>query len=129
MMSTQVRRRFIWAGIALLAVLVFGSFGYWLIGGRQYSFIDVLYMTIITISTIGFTEVIDMSANPAGRVFTIFVALGGIGTLAYIITNVTALVVEGELRDTFRRRRMEKKARNSKGHYCLWCWVGWLTHC
>jgi voltage-gated potassium channel len=124
-MSTQVRRRFIWAGIALLAVLVFGSFGYWLIGGRQYSFIDVLYMTIITISTIGFTEVIDMSANPAGRVFTIFVALGGIGTLAYIITNVTALVVEGELRDTFRRRRMEKKARNSKGHYIV-CGVGWV---
>jgi len=124
-MSAQVRRRFIFAGIALLSVLVIGSLGYWLIGGRQHSFIDVLYMTIITISTIGFTEIVDMSANPAGRIFTIFIALCGIGTFVYIITNVTALAVEGELRDTFRRRRMEKKARNSKGHYIV-CGVGWV---
>jgi voltage-gated potassium channel len=124
-MSAQVRRRFFWAGIALLVVLMIGSLGYWLIGGRQHSFIDVLYMTIITISTIGFTEIVDMSANPAGRVFTMFIALSGIGTLAYILTNVTALAVEGELRDTFRRRRMEKKARNSRGHYIV-CGVGWV---
>jgi len=124
-MSAQVRRRFIWAGVALLTVLVVGSIGYWFIGGRQDSFIDILYMTIITISTIGFTEVVDMTANPGGRVFTIFIALGGIGTLAYILTNITALVVEGELRDTFRRRRMEKKARNSKGHYIV-CGAGWV---
>jgi voltage-gated potassium channel len=124
-MSAQVRKRFVWAGVALLAVLIIGSIGYWFIGGRQNSFIDVLYMTIITISTIGFTEVVDMSANPTGRAFTIFIALVGIGTLAYILTNITALVVEGELRDTFRRRRMEKKARNSKGHYIV-CGVGWV---
>ncbi|UCB43240.1 MAG: potassium channel protein [Dehalococcoidales bacterium] len=124
-MSAQVRRRFIWAGVALLTVLMVGSIGYWFIGGRQHSFIDVLYMTIITISTIGFTEIVDMSANPAGRVFTIFIALCGIGTFVYIITNVTALAVEGELRDTFRRRRMEKKARNSKGHFIV-CGVGWV---
>jgi voltage-gated potassium channel len=124
-MSAQARRRFIWAGIALVAVLAIGSIGYWFIGGRQHSFIDVLYMTIITISTIGFTEIVDMSANPAGRVFTIFIAVCGMGTFVYIITNVTALAVEGELRDTFRRRRMEKKARNSKGHYIV-CGVGWV---
>jgi len=124
-MSAQARRRFIWAGIALLAVLAIGSIGYWLIGGRQHSFIDVLYMTIITISTIGFTEIVDMSASPAGRVFTIFIAICGMGTFVYIITNVTALAVEGELRDTFRRRKMEKKARNSKGHYIV-CGVGWV---
>ena len=124
-MSAQVRRRFIWAGVALLTILIVGSIGYWFIGGRQHSFIDVLYMTIITISTIGFTEVVDMSANPAGRAFTIFIALCGIGTLAYILTNITALVVEGELRDTFRRRRMEKKARNSKKHYIV-CGAGWV---
>jgi voltage-gated potassium channel len=124
-MSAQVRRRFVWAGMALLAVLMIGSLGYWLIGGRQHSFVDVLYMTVITISTIGFTEIVDMSANPAGRVFTIFIAVCGIGTFVYIITNVTALAVEGELRDTFRRRRMEKKARNSKGHYIV-CGVGWV---
>ncbi len=122
-MSAQVRRRFIWAGVALLTVLIVGSIGYWFIGGRQNSFIDVLYMTIITISTIGFTEVIDMSANPAGRVFTIFIALCGISTFGYIITNVTALAVEWRLTDSFRRRRMEKKARNSRNHYIV-CGAG-----
>jgi voltage-gated potassium channel len=122
-MSSAVRKRFIWSGVVIVAVLVTGTFGYWLIGGRQYSLLDTLYMTVITIATIGYYEVVDLSHNPVGRIFTMVIAVLGIGTFAYIFTNLTALVVEGELSKSFRRRRMEKIIRNSKDHYMV-CGIG-----
>ena len=122
-MFSQIYRRFIWAGAILVTVVMIGTAGYWFIGAGQYSLFDALYMTVITISTIGFSEVIDLAGNPAGRAFTIFVAVAGVGTLMYVITNITALIVEGELTESFRRRRMEKMANRSKAHYII-CGVG-----
>ncbi|MCJ7576471.1 MAG: potassium channel protein [Dehalococcoidia bacterium] len=118
-MSSGVYRKFAWAGAILIAIILIGTVGYWFIGGRQYSFVDTLYMTVITITTIGFTEVIDLSGNAGGRIFTIFIAISGIGIMAYIVTNITALVVEGELTESFRRRKMEKIAGNYRGHYIV----------
>ena len=122
-MFSGTYRKFIWAGAILLAIILIGTVGYWFIGGRQYSFVDTLYMTIITISTIGFGEIIDLSGNVAGRIFTIFIAISGVGVLLYFITNITALVVEGELKESFRRRKMEKTAGNSRDHYIV-CGLG-----
>jgi voltage-gated potassium channel len=118
-MVTGIYKKFIWAAAILIAIIVIGTVGYWFIGGRQYSFVDALYMTVITITTIGFTEVIDLSGNVGGRIFTIFIAISGIGVAAYIITNLTALVVEGQLTESFRRRKMEKIAGNYRGHYIV----------
>ena len=122
-MSPRVRRRFIWASAFLLTIILIGTVGYYFIGGRQYSFVDTLYMTVITIATIGFGEIIDLAGNPAGRIFTIFIAIAGIGTLTYVVTNLTGLVVEGELTESFRRRRMEKMVNNYKGHFIV-CGLG-----
>jgi len=107
----RIYQRFKWPVAILIAVLVIGTIGYRFIGGEQYSFLDTFYMTLITISTIGFGEVVDLSANPVGRAFTIFIAISGIGVLFYIVTNLTALVVEGELTKSFRRRKMEKNGQ------------------
>jgi voltage-gated potassium channel len=122
-MSSKVYRRFAWAGAIMIAIILIGTVGYWFIGGRQYSFVDTLYMTVITITTVGFEEVIDLSGNVGGRIFTMFIAISGIGIMAYIVTNITALVVEGELTESFRRRRMEKTAGTYEGHYIV-CGVG-----
>ncbi|OGN95927.1 MAG: potassium transporter TrkA [Chloroflexi bacterium RBG_13_51_36] len=122
-MSSRVYRRFGWAAVILAVILLIGTVGYWFIGGRQYSFVDTLYMTVITITTIGFEEVIDLSGNVGGRIFTIFIAVAGVGVMAYIFTNITALVVEGQLTESFRRRRMEKIAGNYKDHYIV-CGLG-----
>jgi len=127
-MSAQIYRRFIWSAVILVAILIIGTIGYWIIGGRQDSFLDTLYMTVITISTVGFTEIINLSGNPIGRVFTIFIAVTGIGVLAYIVTNLTAFLVEGELTKSFRSRRMEKLASKSSGHYII-CGVGRVGMC
>jgi voltage-gated potassium channel len=122
-MSSRVYRRFVWAAVILAGILLIGTVGYWFIGGRQYSFVDTLYMTVITITTIGFEEVIDLSGNVGGRIFTIFIAVAGVGVMAYIFTNITALVVEGQLTESFRRRRMEKIAGNYREHYIV-CGLG-----
>ena len=122
-MFHAVYRKFVWSGLILLIILLIGSAGYWFIGGRQNSALDVLYMTVITITTIGFSEVIDLSGNPGGRLFTIFIAISGIGLMAYVATNLTALVVEGELTKSFRRRQMEKKVKNTQEHYII-CGIG-----
>ncbi len=84
---------------------------------------DAFYMTAITVSTIGFSEVIDLTGNPIGRAFTIFIAISGIGVVLYFVTNLTALIVEGDLTESFRRRKMQKMASNSKDHYII-CGLG-----
>jgi voltage-gated potassium channel len=122
-MFSEIYRKFMWAGVILIAIILIGTVGYWFIGGGQYSFVDTLYMTVITITTIGFAEIIDLSNNVAGRIFTIFIAISGVGVMAYIVTNITALIVEGELTESFRRRKMEKMAGNFKDHYIV-CGVG-----
>jgi voltage-gated potassium channel len=116
-----------YVSFSLLAfIILVGSIGYWLIGEGNYSLFDGLYMTIITIATIGYGETIDLTGNIGGRTFTIFIALAGIGVLAYIMTNLTATVVEGELTKSFRRRRMERIAQKAAGHYII-CGMGWSS--
>ena len=117
-------KKYIWCFILLVIIILTGATGYWILGDGSYSYFDSLYMTIITITTIGFGEIIDLSGNIGGRIFTIVIALSGIGVLAYMITNITATVVEGELTKSFRRRRMERKAEKARGHYIV-CGMGW----
>src|SRR3989304_6757539 len=104
----QIYKRLLWASVILFVIVVVGTLGYWLIGERQYSVMDAFYMTFITIATIGYGEIVDLSGNPGGRLFTIFIAISGIGALTYLVTNLTGLVVEGQLTESLRRRKMEK---------------------
>ncbi|MBF0327704.1 MAG: potassium channel protein [Nitrospirae bacterium] len=118
-LTEQILKRFTWAGIALFLVIILGTLGYRVIGGDKYSLVDCLYMTVITISTIGYGEIVDLANNPIGRVFTMVIALCGIGSLTYILSNVTAFIVEGELNEAFRRRKMEKLIEKFKDHHIV----------
>ena len=85
-------------------------------------------MTMVTISTIGFSEVVDLSGEPYGRLFTVFIALSGIGTFAYLLSNFTASVVEGELNEVFRRRKMDKIIEKMSDHFIVCGIVGVGAH-
>jgi voltage-gated potassium channel len=117
--SPKIIRKYLWAGIAVLAILVAGTVGYRVIGGEKSSLVDCLYMTMITITSIGYGEIIDLSNNPGGRIFTMFIAVAGIGVLGYILMNATAFVVEGRINEAFWRKRMEKTISNLKKHYII----------
>jgi len=109
-LTSKLLKKFLVAGAALL-ILVFGAtVVYWAIAGDSYSMLDCLYMTVITISTIGYSEIIDLSGNNFGRIFTMIIAFTGIGILTYVISTITSFTVEGELKATFRRRKMEKRS-------------------
>ena len=119
----QIFRKFLWSGLFFLIVILTGTFGYHYIAGDEYSIIDCLYMTMITISTIGFGEIIDLSGHPGGRIFTMLIAFSGIGILTYFLSNFTAFIVEGQIKETFRRNKMEKMAQNMKNHFIV-CGIG-----
>lgn len=105
-----------WRPLVLILIIIFiGIIGFHLIEG--WSFLDCLYMTIITIFTVGFREVRQLS--PLGQVFTIFIILGGVGTAIYAFTKLAEIAVEGGLRKFIRRRRMERKLNNLKDHYII----------
>jgi voltage-gated potassium channel len=82
-------------------------------------------MTVITITTVGFLEVHPLS--PAGRAFTMLLALGGVFTLFYAATAVIRIIVTGELRGEFGRRRMERALQSLDGHIIV-CGFGRMGH-
>ncbi|MCK4627004.1 MAG: NAD-binding protein, partial [Phycisphaerae bacterium] len=104
------RRFYLGIAVAILAVLVFigaASIGYYVIE-PEYSWLDAFYMTIISITTVGYCEV-GGRLSAGGRVWTMFVIIGGILTGAVALSLVVAAVVEGRIRGVFGRRQLERK--------------------
>ena len=106
------RHEIIVATFFLFALLVVGTFGYVHLEG--WGWVDALYMTFITMSTIGFGEVEELSV--AGRFFTIFIGLLGIGIVAYIATRSAQLLLADR---NLRRRQLIKRIRRMENHYII----------
>src|SRR5476649_2174541 len=121
--ARRVYRRFAAPALALISVNLIGMLGYKIIGGTQVSWLDCLYMTFITVATIGYGEIIDLSHSPGGRVFTMAIGLVGIGVTAYMISTLTAFILEGDMNLAIRRRRMQKSIAALRRHYII-CGVG-----
>ena len=110
-------------GVALVLVHVVGTLGYHWIGRPKASWIDSFYMTFITVATIGYGEIVDLSTHPMGRLFTVAISLVGILTLSYLFSTFLALLIESDLNAAFRRRRMERQIAGLAGHYIV-CGIG-----
>jgi len=115
----RIQKRLELAILSLILVIAIGVVGFMLIGEGDYSLIDATYMTFITLTTVGFGEIIDMSANPAGRIFTMFLLLGGMGIVAYTMLTLAAFVIEGQLRHIFTRRQMQRRIGRMKDHFIV----------
>ncbi|MDH4226018.1 MAG: potassium channel family protein, partial [Deltaproteobacteria bacterium] len=101
--------------LLLLAVGTIGTLGYHYLMG--WTFNESLYMTVITLTTVGFSEVRELGEE--GRLFTIGLVLTGVGIVAYSITNLAAMVMETEFSQVLWRRRMEKKIKGMKNHFVV----------
>ena len=118
----DMRRRLRAAGFGALGVLVVGSTGYWLldVGDKAgHRLLDAIYMTVITLTTVGYQEIIPLDAKPWGRVFTMVLLVFGFTILAYFASTLTAFLVEGQIGHVFRRQRMRKAIEELREHYIV----------
>jgi voltage-gated potassium channel len=111
MKHSGIRGLAIALGLLFLIVLS-GIFGFMVIEG--YSFINALYMTIITIATVGFREVHPLS--DAGKIFTIFLIITSFGIFAYTISSLTRFIIDGVFRHYFKDNKVKRKIENLSGH-------------
>lgn len=109
--------------LILLALFISGTTGYYILGYGQWSWIDCAYMTFITLSTIGYSEVFDLSQRPEVRVFTMFLITFGLGIFAYYLSQLVSYFVEGDLHLIFWKKKMEKDAKKLRNHVIV-CGAG-----
>lgn len=109
------RRRLATAAALFAAVMLGGVTGYLVL--ERWSLLDAIYMTVTTVTTVGFREVQPLSTG--GRIFTVFLVLSGVGTAFYLLTAAVALIVEGDLPGVFGYRRMRQKIQALSDHYIL----------
>ena len=98
--------------ILLILVVATGTGGYMLI--EHYKLVDALYMTIITMATVGFREVADLSNS--GKMFTIFLILGSFGIFGYVVTMVTRFVVDGVFTHYYKDNKVKKSIDKLRNH-------------
>jgi voltage-gated potassium channel len=108
---------------ALVLIVAFGTLGYSLIEGWQA--FDSFYMTIITLATVGFKEVHELS--PEGKLFTIVLILCGTAIIAYALSSLLQFTLEGQLRKVLGRKKLESRIRKLSGHYII-CGFGRIGH-
>lgn len=103
--------------LILLPVLLIGigTAGFMIF--QDFSFVEALYMTIITLSTVGFGEVKPL--DETGRVFTILLILTGATFVAYQLAYFSQLMLDMDLLDLVRRRRLKKQLERLDGHYVV----------
>jgi len=115
------------AGFVLFLCVFFGGgIGYYVIGlaaGKGWALGDCFFMTALTITTVGYGDVLGVMGSPGLQVYTVILAFFGMGVILYLVTSATAFVVEGELTDIFRRRAMERLVRKLRDHFIV-CGAG-----
>lgn len=121
--QSRVVRNLLISLMALVGIFIVGTLGYRLLGGARYSLEDCFYMTFITITTIGYGEIVDVTRYEYGRLFTVFIGISGIGVLGYVLSTVTAFILESDLNVSWRIRKMQKKIDKLSDHYIV-CGIG-----
>ena len=123
---SQLIKRILYPLGMLVVALFGGALGYYIIGiklGKEWSFLDCIYMTSITLTTVGYGEVFNASNFSIYKIYTIIIMWLGLGITLYAISTITAFVVEEETAHYFRRRKMLNKIAGLKGHYII-CGAG-----
>ena len=113
------KKRIILSVLIFCLVFVSGVIGFKFFGGKDWSLLDSLYMTVITISTVGYEEVIDLSENPGARIFVVTFIILSLATITFALSSITAFIVEGELKNILWRRKMDKKISRLKDHFIV----------
>ncbi|MEA3359939.1 MAG: potassium channel protein [Thermodesulfobacteriota bacterium] len=108
-------KKLIFPIIIFIALILAGISGYMIIEG--WDIFDAIYMTVITISSVGYQEVHE--TGPGGRIFTIILIVFGIFLITYIVGLVAEIFIEGEIRSILGRKKLDRKIQSLKNHYII----------
>ena len=119
--AAQLQRiivRIVWAGVVVLVLIGVGTLGFYQIADDHGNWSDALYMTLITISTVGYGEIVPLhSLND--RLFAGIMAIAGLGALTFLFTSLSVFFLEKDLDQSLRRRRMEKRIQKLRQHFII----------
>jgi voltage-gated potassium channel len=115
----EIHKRLYLIFAAIFLVVLGGSTGYYVIFGGEPTFLDCVYMTVISLTTVGYGEVLKVTGDVPAQIFTIILITFGMGIILYGISTLTALIVEGQISGILRRRRMEKQISKLSSHYIV----------
>ncbi|MDO9567619.1 MAG: potassium channel protein [Candidatus Desulfaltia sp.] len=114
----NIKKRLYFVLIAIFVVISAGSTGYYfLFDGKK--FIDCIFMTVISLTSVGYGEIIQVTGNAYAQIFTMILITFGMGILLYGISSMTALLVEGDISGILRKKQMDKQIKKLNNHYIV----------
>jgi voltage-gated potassium channel len=113
--SSDTWHRLRWVALLLLGVMAYGTVGFMVV--ERWSFADSLFMTVVTLSTVGFQEVRPLTG--AGEIFTITLIGLGVGIALVAISLIAQLVAEAEVTDRRGRKKMQRRIEGMRDHYIV----------
>ena len=122
-----MKKRLIYATGFLILTFFVATFVYKILIGEEATLFDCFYMTVITLSTVGYGETIDLTHNTPARVFTVILILVGMSNLIFVLTAITSSIIDGQLNRFFRRRKMKKSIEKLENHLIV-CGAGNTGH-
>ncbi len=114
-----IRKRLYFLLVLIFMVIMAGSTGYYIIFDGEPKFLDCIYMTVVSLTTVGYGEVIQVTGNETAQIFTMVLITFGMGVILYGISSLTALLLEGELSGIFRKKKMAKQIDKLTDHYII----------
>ncbi|MBL9013568.1 MAG: NAD-binding protein [Myxococcales bacterium] len=117
-------KRLVVGFVVLLAVVLGGGLGYYLIGDGRWAFKDCVYMTVITVTTVGYGETLEgMDKTEFARGFTILLLVFGTGSIVYFASTITAFIIEGDLKNVLFASKLKKRMKRMNDHIVV-CGAG-----
>ena len=117
-------KRLVLGFVGLVIVVFGGATGYYLLGEGKWTYFDCVYMTVITVTTVGYGETLEgMDKVEWARSFTVVLLLFGTGSIVYFASTVTAFIVEGDLKNVLFASKMKKRMKRMKDHVVV-CGAG-----
>ena len=111
----SLKRRLMDISLVFGLIVMMGGVGYWLIEG--WSLLDSLYMSVITVTTVGFGEIYPLS--PVGRIFTAGLIVLGVGGMTFAFSALTNYIIAGELGGILEKRRMARQVKSMQRHFIV----------
>ncbi len=105
--------------LLIILVILAGTLGFYAMFGGKYSIMDCLYMTVISITSVGYGEIIKVTGNVPAEIFTMVLITFGMGIILYGLGAMTAILIEGELSGILRKKKMEKAIGKLQNHFIV----------